>query len=96
MKRLDDLREDRALRDAARESFDANVAQVKADFAARGIGGRIAARVTREVRTTAVQAAEIADDNRGIVVGTLSALAFWFARKPLQRLAAAVKARFSD
>lgn len=96
MKRLDDLREDRALRDAAKGTFDANVAQVKADFEARGIGGRIADKATDEAKAAALLAVAVADENRGIVAGTLGALVVWFARKPLQRLAASVKARFSD
>ena len=96
MKRLDDLRQDRALRDAAKGSFDANVAQVKADFAARGIGGRIADKATKEAKAAARLALEVADENRGIVAGTLGALILWFGRNPLQRLAASVKARFSD
>lgn len=96
MKRLEELREDRALRDAAKETFDSNVAQVKADFEARGIGGRIADKATNDVKEVALQAVEIADQNRGIVAGTVAALAVWFARKPLRRFAASVKDRFSD
>ncbi len=96
MSRLEDLREDRALRDAAKGTFDANVAQVRADLDARGIGGRIADKATDDVKAAALEAVEIADQNRGIVAGTVGALVLWFARKPLQRLAASVKHRFSD
>ena len=96
MNRLEDLREDRALRDAAKGTFDANVARVRADLDARGIGGRIIDKATGDVKAAALEAVEIADQNRGIVAGTVGALVLWFARKPLQRLAASVKHRFSD
>ncbi|HVR91798.1 MAG TPA: hypothetical protein VHG29_12010 [Novosphingobium sp.] len=96
MKRLEELREDRALRNAAKGTFDANLAQVRADFDARGVGGRIVDKATAEVKESAVHALEVADQHRGIVAGTLAALVLWFARKPLQRAASAMKDRFTD
>lgn len=96
MKRLDALREDREVRNAAKGTFDANLAQVRADLDARGVGGRIADTATGGVKQAAAQALEVADQNRGIVAGTLAALVLWFARKPLQRAASAVKDRFTD
>ncbi len=75
--------EDRANRRAARAVVEAEVAQVKADLAARGIGGRIADTATRQVRAVAGDAVEIARDSKGVIAGTIGALALWFWRKPL-------------
>ena len=94
MSAFDDLREDRALRNAAKSSFDANLGQVKADFAARGIGGRIADRATGEAKSAANHAFEVASDNKGVVAATAGALALWFAHKPLGRGIAALIDRF--
>ena len=96
MKRLEELREDRALRNAAKGNFEANLAQVRADLDARGVGGRIIDKATGGVKAAGVQALAVANHNRGVVAGTLAALAVWFARKPLWRAGLAVKDRFTD
>lgn len=83
MKRLAELREDRALRNAAKASFDANAAQVRADLAARGVGGRIVDTATGKAKAAANEALDIANENRGVVAATLGALVLWFARRPI-------------
>lgn len=77
------LAKDRAAREAALAVFNANLAQVRADFVARGIGGRIADKAGKEVRAGFDEALAIADDNKGIVAATIAALTLWLLRHPL-------------
>ena len=78
-----------ALADAARQSrkargaFDRRLAQVRADLAARGPGGRLADSVTAEARRSARQALAVAAESRAIVAGTTGLLALWFLRRPI-------------
>ncbi len=74
------LAEDRATRNAARAVHDANLAQVKADLAARGVGGRIAAKAKGDALELAGEALSVAKESKGIIAGTLGALALWFLR----------------
>lgn len=75
--------EDRANRRAARAVVEAEVAQVKADLAARGIGGRIADTVSDKAKATADEALELAQGSKAVIAGTIGAVALWFWRKPL-------------
>jgi hypothetical protein len=77
------FREDRDTRQAARAVFDAGVSQVKGDLAARGIGGRIADKAGDEVKAALGGAIEVARDSKGIIAGTVAALALWTFRAPL-------------
>lgn len=77
------LAADRANRKAARGLFDGRLAQVKADLAARSVPGRIKATATDEVVKGIEQGVTIAKDSKGIVAGTVAALALWFLREPL-------------
>ena len=79
----DRLAKDRTTREAALTAFNANLAQVRTDLKARGIGGRIADQASMEVRAGIDEALAIADDNKGIVAATIAALALWFFRIPL-------------
>lgn len=74
------LREDRSTRNAARAVHDANLLQVKQDLAARGIGGRIAAKAKSDALDLADEALAVAKESKGIIAGTLGALALWFLR----------------
>jgi len=76
---------DRANRKAARVLFDRRLAQVKQDLAARGIGGRIAAKAKGD-------ALAVAKDNKGLIAASLAALAAWAFRKPLIGLIARYRA----
>jgi hypothetical protein len=80
------LLEDRATRRQARELVDANFAQVKADLAARGIGGRIADKSVEELKAVAGEALDIARDSKGVIAAAAGALAVWTFRKPLAAL----------
>ena len=69
------IREDRANRDAARSLFDANLKQLRADLEARGVGGRIADKAKAETTEALAQGLEIAAESKGVIAGTLAALA---------------------
>lgn len=82
-KLADQVFEQRAQRNAARGEFDGRLALVKQDLEARGIAGRIADKVSEDAREAFETALEVADDNRGVVAGTIAALAIWFLRNPI-------------
>ena len=76
----EDLRE---ARNAARSALNARIAHVKSDLAARGIGGRIADAATQEAKAGLAIAADVASESKGIIAGTVAALALWFLRNPI-------------
>lgn len=81
------LDEDRAVRRKARGLFDQRLAQVKADYEARGIGDRVKSKAKDESLKALDQAVDVASESKGIIAGTLAALALWFFRAPLLSLA---------
>ena len=76
----------RAVRDAARTAFDSRVAALKDDLAERSIGTRIADDLLEKANQGLAEAIEIADSNRGVIAGTIAALALWLLRRPLTGL----------
>lgn len=80
------LAEDRAVRRQARGLFDTRLAQVKADYEARGIGGRIKAKAADRAFDAADQAIDVARQSKGIIAATIGALALWIFRAPLVAL----------
>lgn len=85
------LATDRAARNAARAVVDANLAQVKADLAARSIGGRVADKAKGDALDFAGQAVNVARESKGIIAAAIGALALWTLRGPLTDFA---RARF--
>lgn len=83
MSPAEQLKANRAIRDAAREDLETRLAQVKSDLEARGLGGRIADRISEEARETFTEALEIAEENKAVVAGTIGALGLWALRDPL-------------
>jgi len=77
------LTEARAVRDAARAAFDGQLAQLRGDAEAHSIGGRIAERLGDDARATFHQALDVASESKGVIAGTLAALALWFLRNPI-------------
>lgn len=77
------LAADRANRQAARALFDSRLAQVKADLAARSVGGRIADKALDETRTALGEAGAIARESKGVIAATVGALLLWAFRGPL-------------
>lgn len=75
---------DRNLRDAARALVEADIANLRADLAVRGIGGRAVDRLTEGASEVYEEAMEIAADNKGVVAAIIGALLLWFAREPLR------------
>lgn len=80
------LAADKANRKAARGLFDSRLAQVKADLAARSVPGRIKAKATDEAAKAIEQGVAVARESKGIIAGTMAALALWFFREPLWQL----------
>lgn len=74
---------DRETRRAARSVFDARLAQVKADLAARSVGARVADKAKGDAAAVAQEALAVVKDSKGIVAATVGALALWFLRAPI-------------
>jgi len=74
---------DRTTRNAARAAFDANLAQVHTDLAARSVGGRIADKASDEAQAVLSQTLAVARESKGIIAAIIAALVLWFLRQPL-------------
>lgn len=72
---------------AAREAFDTRLAQVKADLAARGLGGRLVDKAKHDAVELAGETIAVARESKGIIAGTVGALALWFLRDRIMRRA---------
>lgn len=59
------------------------VDSLKADVEERGLVGRIVDDVAGEALATFDEAMSVARDSKGIIAGTIAALALWFVRKPM-------------
>lgn len=79
----DELAQDRALRDAALAVFRADIAFIREDLKARGVGGRIADRIGDSAKDMLDDAVDYADENRGQITAVIAAIVLWFARAPL-------------
>lgn len=86
------LEQAKAARNAAHQAFSRQLTQVREDLAARGVGGRIADRAGEAI----AEAAEVANENRGVIAGTVAALAVWFLRGPIITLLARLWAASED
>lgn len=74
---------DKALRDEAKLTFDARLAQVKLDLEARGIGGRIADEVADRAKLVFDEAAGVVEEHPSVIGGTIIALVLWVLRNPI-------------
>lgn len=90
------LDEARDLRNSARARFDARIAIVRADVEARSVGGRIADKAAEEARDAMEEALTIARESKGIIAGTIAALALWFLRNPIIAWAEDMLAQMPD
>ena len=77
------IAEFRALRDAAWAVVQADLAMLKNDLAARGVGERIKDKVGEEAHEVWDQARDVAGEHKGIVAGTILALVAWLLRAPI-------------
>lgn len=75
--------EDRAMRDSAKALFEADIAQVRGDLAARGVGERIGARIGEGAVDMADEALELAGENKGTLSAAVAALLLYVFRNPL-------------
>ncbi|QSB43840.1 hypothetical protein IDJ81_10810 [Tsuneonella flava] len=79
----DRMYQDRAIRDAAKAVVTADIANIKADLAARSVGDRVADRISDSALGVFEEAIEVADNNKGALAALLGAIALWFARNPI-------------
>lgn len=86
------LEQAKAERNAAHRAFQSQLAQVQEDLSMRSIGGRMADRAGAVL----VEAGEVASENKGVVAGTIAAIALWFLRGPIIRLVASFWADADD
>lgn len=80
------LKEDRALRDAARALVDADVAHLKQDLSGKSIGERMIGGVGEGAKAVFQTAGETASNNRGVLAAIAGALVLWFAKNPIADL----------
>ena len=80
------LSKNHAQRTAARQVFDADLAQVKADLSARGVGGRIKDSAVQKADEALLHGIAVANENKPIVAGTIALLLVWLLRNPLGKL----------
>ena len=80
------LREDRALRNAARALFEADIAHLRASLAGKSISTRIVERIGEGAAEVLDEAIEVADNNKGVIATLVAAIILWFARNPLIEL----------
>jgi hypothetical protein len=73
------LEQAKLARNAAHKAYRQSLAQVQEDLSARSIGGRIADRAGE----TLAEATDVANENKGVIAGTIAALALWFLRGPI-------------
>ena len=78
--------EDKALRDAAKDVFTADIAHAKVNLSGKGIATRIGGRIGDGAKDVVEVAKVHADDNRGILAIIIGALVLWFARSPIKEI----------
>jgi len=75
--------EDRALRDAARDVFMADVEHARISISGKGIAARVGSRVGDGAKDVFEVAKVHADDKRGILAALIGAIVLFFAREPI-------------
>ncbi|MDN3645491.1 hypothetical protein QWY75_04615 [Pontixanthobacter aestiaquae] len=80
------LREDRNLRDAALALVKADLSHLKTDIGMKGVGARLATRMSEGATDVFEEAVEVADSNKGALLALVAAVFLWFARNPIMEL----------
>ena len=80
------LREDRSLRTAALALVKADISHLKNDVGAKGVGARLATRMSDGAKDVLEEATDVADNNRGALAALIAAVVLWFARNPILSL----------
>ncbi|MEM8725900.1 MAG: hypothetical protein AAGE86_10305 [Pseudomonadota bacterium] len=75
--------EDRALRDAARDVFMADIEHARTSISGKGIAARVGSRVGDGAKDVFEVARVHADDNRGVLAALIGAILLFFAREPI-------------
>lgn len=88
--------EDRSLRNAALALVKADVAHLRADLTAKGVGARFLERVAEGANDVLDEAVDVAESNRGVLLTLLAAALLWLARNPLLALFSGEEAREHD
>ena len=87
---LQQMREDKQLRDYARALVDQDVENVRDDVSVKSLANRALDRLTEGASGVYDDATEAAADNKGALSGVLAAIiggaVLWFARAPLGEL----------
>lgn len=77
------LAEYRALRDAAWAVVQSDLDTLKSELSAQGIGERLKDKAAEEAQDAWDTACDVATEHKGVVAGTLLALAAWLLRGPI-------------
>lgn len=91
-----DVQAARNHRDTVRADLDRQLAILKGDVAAKGVGARLMEDIAAKTSAGVSEAAEIASAHRSIIAGTIIALVLWFLRRPLIALALAQYAKWQE
>lgn len=75
--------EDRAMRDAARTILESDIAHIKSELSAKGIGERMLGSVGEGAVDVLERAGEAADNHKGVLATLVGAVVLWFARNPI-------------
>lgn len=73
----------RAARNSAKGRLSQRFSTLKGEYAEKGIGARIGDQVSGKVKDAAQNAVEVAGESKGIILGSVSLLGLWLARRPL-------------
>ena len=76
---------DKALRDATNMALDTHLADVKLGLEERSLGTRVVDEIGAKAKAAFNETAEIAQENPGVIAGTIIALALWMLRNPIIR-----------
>ncbi len=80
------MMQDKAVRDAALALVKADVDQLRADLGVRTIGARVVDRVSESASDMLDEAADLVDNNRGVLAALVAALLVWLARNAILTL----------
>jgi hypothetical protein len=78
-----DLAEKRRIRDQAKAGFKGKLSRTKQDLAPDAVKARLINDARHKAVEIAQDAMAIANDSRGVIVGTVAVLAVWAARRQI-------------
>ncbi|MEP7222097.1 MAG: hypothetical protein ABI673_05455 [Novosphingobium sp.] len=79
----DRFRQDCALRKEARALLDARYGRIKSALTAGNLGEKVKDQALISAKKVAIEATEVANDSRGVIIGTAALLLGWAFRKPI-------------